>query len=542
MNDLIKLYFTIRYLKPIQVVNRFYRKLKRTPKLNISCVNRSKVFQDWLRIEYLPSSYIGHDEFSFLNESSYFTHWNDENKSKLWLYNLHYFDDLNAINAIARQDIHLSLISKWVGDNPIGVGNGWEPYPLSLRITNWIKYFLSFDLSNPKFDKSLYQQTHYLSHNLEYHLLGNHLFENAKALVFSGCYFDSSCSKKWLKKGLKILDKEISEQISEDGSNFELSPMYHNILLAGMLDLYNLASTYQRKELMVRKEYWKQIILKMIRYSLDMNHPDGEVSLFNDSAIGIAAKTRDLISYADRLGIQYRVEENSKDTLVYSHYLDAGYVVVESCKFKAHLDIAKVGPDYLPGHGHADTLSFEASFYGQRVFVNTGTSVYGLSEERLRQRKTAAHNTVEIDGKDSSEVWSGFRVARRAYPSFKHIVQNDDSLTISASHDGYMRLKGKVTHNRDWQFTDSQLVIHDKLTGLVSTASAFLHIHPDVEVKQVDRVIYLTLPNSQMLTLESNSEVLIEPSTWHPEFGKSIPNIKLVFPIKNQLLTVLVKF
>ena len=46
--------------------------------------------------------------------------------------------------------------------------------------------------------------------------------------------------------------------------------------------------------------------------------------------------------------------------------------------------------------------------------MNSGTSEYGLGEERQRQRGTAAHNTVVIDGENSSEVWAGFRVARRA--------------------------------------------------------------------------------------------------------------------------------
>ena len=69
-----------------------------------------------------------------------------------------------------------------------------------------------------------------------------------------------------------------------------------------------------------------------------------------------------------------------------------------------------MGPDYIPGHAHADTLSFELSIGAQRVFVNSGTSEYGLSPKRLNQRKTAAHNTVEVDGKDSSQVWSGLEL------------------------------------------------------------------------------------------------------------------------------------
>ena len=34
-------------------------------------------------------------------------------------------------------------------------------------------------------------------------------------------------------------------------------------------------------------------------------------------------------------------------------------------KVVAIIDVAKIGPDYLPGHGHADTLSFELSINTQ---------------------------------------------------------------------------------------------------------------------------------------------------------------------------------
>ena len=77
-------------------------------------------------------------------------------------------------------------------------------------------------------------------------------------------------------------------------------------------------------------------------------------------------------------------------------------------------DVADIGPDYIPGHGHADVLSFELSLFGKRVIVNSGISTYELSEDRYKQRSTELHSTITIDNKNSSEVWGGFRVANRA--------------------------------------------------------------------------------------------------------------------------------
>src|SRR5690606_4238812 len=111
-------------------------------------------------------------------------------------------------------------------------------------------------------------------------------------------------------------------------------------------------------------------------------------------------------------------------------------------------DVGRVGPDYLPGHAHADTLSFELSLHGRRVLVNGGTSTYEAGPLRLRQRGTAMHNALEVDGQDSSEVWSSFRVARRALPMNIRWADEGSVLVLEGSHHGYWRLPGKVVHSR----------------------------------------------------------------------------------------------
>ena len=78
------------------------------------------------------------------------------------------------------------------------------------------------------------------------------------------------------------------------------------------------------------------------------------------------------------------------------------------------IDVAEIGPSYLPAHGHADALTFELSLDGKRVVVDTGTQSYEDGPSRWAQRSTSAHITIEIDGQSSSEVWKSFRVGRRA--------------------------------------------------------------------------------------------------------------------------------
>ena len=64
------------------------------------------------------------------------------------------------------------LINRWIEYNPPFVGNGWEPYCLSLRITNWVKYISGKDIKKiPNlWLHSLAQQTAALSWQVEYHI------------------------------------------------------------------------------------------------------------------------------------------------------------------------------------------------------------------------------------------------------------------------------------------------------------------------------------------------------------------------------------
>ena len=157
--------------------------------------------------------------------------WDGSQREKLWRYNQHYFDDLNAKGAADRQEWHSQLLSDWVANNSPGIGSGWEPYPLSLRVVNLVKWATRGVQLHAEVVHSLSVQVRWLSERLEHHLLGNHLFANAKALVMAGVFFEGPEADKWLVKGLGILQREIPEQVLPDGGHFERSTMYHALVL-----------------------------------------------------------------------------------------------------------------------------------------------------------------------------------------------------------------------------------------------------------------------------------------------------------------------
>lgn len=525
---------TVRHLKPEQIYGRALNKLARPiPDLRVAPALSPRPGA-WAEPALKRQSLTGPNRFCFLNhtnavESS--ADWNRAGEDKLWLYNLHYFDDLNAVDAKNRQSWHRVLIERWIEENPPGLGNGWEPYPISLRLVNWIKWALGSAKLDESWRHSLAVQARWLAKSLEHHLLGNHLFANAKALVFAGCFFAGKEADEWRREGLQLLTGELAEQVLADGGHFERSPMYHAIILEDVLDLINLGTAYPGAIDAETLEHLRTTATLMLKWLDCMCHPDGRISFFNDAAFAIAAGGDALRAYAGRCNVAPAPKASSGLTAL----SDSGYIRLARDECVALLDTAPVGPDYLPGHAHADTLSFEFSLFGHRVIVNGGTSVYGTSAERLRQRSTAAHSTVEIDGASSSEVWSGFRVARRARPVGLSHEEGDGTISVSCAHDGYRRLKGKPTHHRTWRLEGGRLNVRDCIEGCYGEAIARFPLAPHCRTQFAPggkaHVGTIQIGDEHILSWRANAPGAIAETTWHPEFGLSVPNSTLVFPV-----------
>ena len=534
MSKLLIYFHTLKFLKFSQF---WYRALKkcRHPTVNVIKGKCRERVGAWVTHFIYEQKFLDEKTVRFLNRSGSVvdkTAWNDDSSEKLWLYNLHYFDDLNSFGSDDRRDLQAKWIKKWIHDNPASSGgNGWESYTLSLRIVNWSKAFLSGFKYDQNMINSLAQQADFLSQKLERHLLGNHYFVNLKALVFAGCFLDGYAADRWLKVGLNDLERELEEQILEDGGNFELSPMYHAIMLTDLLDLVNLANVFPDKipsNLVIKI---KKKISLMFSWLDSMSHIDRSISFFNDSAFAIAPDNEVINEYAEKLSVPIARGQhtNSKAGFSVNYLADSGYISVDDGYVKLLADVADVGPSYIPGHAHADTLSFEMSLGLSRLFVNSGTSEYGTGKERLRQRSTAAHNTVEINSLNSTEVWSGFRVAKRAnIVAFSYPVCSPHRVSFSATHDGYKKIGIKCLHQRSWIFEKCNLLIIDEIDGNFEQAIGYLHLHPDINIIESsisecrlvcgDYFVNISVTNGELSTVDS---------TWHPEFGKLVPNVAL---------------
>ncbi len=525
LNKFILLFNTVRYLKAKQVFYRIYyryRKVQLLKQEEASKLILSSEF-NWDIVRSTAQSMFVDDTVIFLNKRysiKDFGIWNDKSKSKLWLYNLHYFDDLNSLNSDERYEYHYRYIHRWIDENPPTSGNGWEPYTLSLRLVNLVKWCSRNNIQDKKILFSLAQQANALKQQFEYHILANHLFANAKALVFVGCFFDGVLGKDCLNKGLHVLKQEMKEQFLRDGAHFELSPMYHSVMLWDVLELIDLAIITNKKELTHEINKWREIAAQGINWLSLMCHPDNDISFFNDSTFSIAPKLKNIKEYAIKLDIRkISIDRGSIISMPDSGYSRINLSGKDSVLLINHSEIK---PSYQPGHAHADTLSFELSLLGQRVFVNTGISQYGVSAERNRQRSTLSHNTLNIDNKDSSEVWNGFRVARRAKVVEYTYEENRSKKIVTAAHDGYTRIDSRFIHRRSWSSNDCTLMISDFLEGASTVkACARYHIHPNVRIVEFsDNAASLKLPNGLIVNLKVvGGRMSRYPYDYFPEFG-----------------------
>lgn len=528
MGSFFRYLHTPRHLRAQQVVGRVWFKIALPGIDRRDAPKFAQADGPWVAPIARPQSYTPPSTARFLGverEVATAAAWNDPRFEKLWLYNLHYFDDLSCEADSAHREAQRSLIARWISENPPPKGNGWEPYPTSLRIVNWIKWGRLGGTLDDSTRQSLAVQARWLMTRTEWHILANHLFVNGKALVYAGLAFEGRGADRWLRDGLAILAHEVPEQILADGGHFEGSPMYHAIILEDLLDLVNAARAWPGRVSDRVIEQWIECAQSMIRWLDAMTHPDGGISFFNDAALSIAPKLTQLRAMAQRLS----VPGDSCAAQPIRLLPCSGYARASVGPAELLCDLAPVGPDYQPGHAHADTLSFELSLFGDRIVVNTGTSTYAPGPLRTFERSTKAHNTLEINGADSSEVWGAFRVARRARVVDASCRQSDGGVTILGAHDGYTRLRGAPIHRRRWLLVPDSLTIFDTIDGAFRSAVARVHLHPSVTLDSDHSV---RLPSGHRLSFAAHGGSLsLEHSSWHPEFGSIRENLCLVVSV-----------
>jgi uncharacterized heparinase superfamily protein len=462
----------------------------------------------------------------------------------LWQFHFGYHDYLLALlqreDADARRAAAVAhFLDEWQQAYPLAAADArrsaWHPYVISIRIESWVRLHTMLeeyegvwsDAQKNALTRGVEQMTRVLLRNLEKGTMANHLLRNIKALVFAGLFLDTATGAQARRIGMKLLARELREQVLDDGCHFERSPMYHVSMTNDVLDMAE-AITLAGSTV---PEFLADAAARMTDFLRRMRHPDGEIPFLNDSTSSFFLRTAEVLARGERLcnEMEWHAKNAPADRTKFARV--SGLHTVRTERGWLVFDGGNVGPDYQPGHAHCDTLSFEWSVDGHRFITDTGVFHYRESPERSYSRSTAAHNTVEIDGAEQSEIWKSFRVGRRARMRHAGREERDGVVILRGTHDGYTRIRRGLLHERAIVVADdSWIAVVDWLHGGGRHQyRSFLHLHPDVALEPATGRVELLRGDSRVTFLSGGPESLITMETeYYPAFGKKAPRRSLV--------------
>jgi uncharacterized heparinase superfamily protein len=530
----LRAFHTVRHLRARQIAYQAIRRVQPVPSIDGSSSHLPSLLRRRPVPQAEPTAAVFDGRtFCFLNQRRPWDgpdRWHPRGADDLWIFNLHYFKWLER----ARPDHGQRLILDWIAENRDPRSPGWQPYAISLRVREWIEWLQTHRHVPPavvdEVARSIASQVEWLGRRLEFNLMGNHLLENAIALCWAGASFHGPQSEGWLSQGERLFEREVRSQLGPDGSHEERSPMYQALLAEAMLRLAEVAECGGTPAAERVANTARSAGLSMLAALAPVVHPDGQYALMNDTAFGVAPT---LVSLQTRFGVQGVTDDVRRVRRCggfFAHRPSAGtYVVV---------DAGPIGPDHQPGHGHAGALSFELSARHRRVVTDTGVFTYASDQTRRYDRGTAAHNTVEIDGRDQSEVWGAFRCGRRSSILEAHAEDDREGSTVTAAYAGAIAGRS-VAHRR-------RLFVSDRMLAFVDTvraegdhlATLRLHVAPGLHVRHGRGCSIIDERGHAIAVLASEGFRWTESSSpYHPEFGLEIarPCLSARIPFRNEL-------
>jgi hypothetical protein len=477
-------------------------------------------------------------------------------------------------------------LDAWLEDNPWPYGVNWSrSMEVAVRAVNWM-WAAALFADAPEFTaalkrrflKAMLQHGDQILNNLEYtDNNGNHYLSNGVGLLFLGVLFaELAPARAWRKKGREIVWGEIERQVHPDGVDFEQGLGYHGLVSEFW---YSCVLLCERNGIEV-PPLVRERLQRMFDFMLAYTRPDGSFPQIGDNDDGRLAGIDDepvgshrghlavggaMFDRADLLG----AAGDALETAVWlcgprvlqqtrtapeprsQAFPAGGFYIMNTPDSSMAIDAGEVGMRGIGGHGHADVLSFDLWAAGAGVLVDSGTFTYS-ADAVLRQalRGTAAHNTVRIDGQDSSRLGIGrwlWLIENDARPFDLRWCSDSVCDEFVGSHTGYRRLEQPVTHTRRITFDKARHIwrIEDTLDG-VGTHLVEVFFHPGVPFQHEDDAIRLQAPQADIILLPPARTTASQHAGWISRgYGLREPATVLVYAttltLPTQLSTTLVR-
>ena len=383
------------------------------------------------------------------------------------------------------------LLQEWLVANPPKRGINWcSALEMAFRVQSWVHGLRLFegapDISNAvrrDMVVSAATQIDHITRNLSTWFSPNtHLTGEAAAILAAGCAWPQlPHAERWRSLGWQILCDESTKQIRADGVYFEQSAWYQ----AYTLDTFVFGMTWAEHAGLAIPDALRVRVRAAARALRAVTRPDGTIARLGDDDGGRALPLTPL-PFGDMTDSLWRAGYHLGDgSLIPPHdagrpsllwlegaaaydqmgrqaatvegrasvaLRDGGWVVMAEAAVvptRDHWLVFDVGPHgaLSHAHSHADALGIDLSVHGVPIFVDPGTMSY-VGQARRRYRSTAVHNTVTVDGADSSEQGTSFNWQSATDSTLQGFGRAGGATFVSGSHDGYYRLADPVRHHR----------------------------------------------------------------------------------------------
>ena len=428
--------------------------------------------------------------------------WKAADAPLLWRFHLYYWDWAWALAGEHQesdaQAVFTAIWESWRAAVAPGRGVAWHPYPAALRAWSFCGLYRQFARGSrieDRFLAELAAHAGFLRRNLETDVGGNHLIKNLKALAGLAVFFGD---ETLLARTLGRLRRQLAVQVLPDGGHYERAPAYHCQVLGDLVDIAGLLNAAGHDE----PAELAEAIIAMRGWLGTVLTPRGNVPLLNDGF----PVSQELLSWLTP----------AAPPEVPLHVLqESGLVRATIGGWHVLADIGPPCPRELPAHAHADSLGCVVHVDKEPLLIDTGTSTYAPGPARDRERSTAAHNTLEVDCRDSTEVWGAFRAGRRARVLGVSVSADTLAVQVEAAHDGYRNLPGRPRHRRRWSVRAHELRIDDTVTGRGRHhVTVRWHLAPDTGVRLVPGGAVVTTGAGEIsVTVAASSEPTVAVAT-----------------------------
>jgi uncharacterized heparinase superfamily protein len=418
---------------------------------------------------------IGQFNFGEIGEFTSIDPWVTDYSNSGVANSLHTFGWLKDVDAIANVDMAKrrirSLVNDWMLHNSKWSAPAWEGPVLATRIANWLEYYDQYFAKSSRalrtrlLSQIVIQLVH-LNRLFKFELESTEKFIALKALIYGAICLPSK--KKKLCYFIRKLESEIEQQILLDGGHFSRSPSEQKVILQILIDIRRVFIESQNPipdslQLAIDR------MSSMLRF---FRHLDGRLALFNGSREEDAKSIDSTLIQADTRGQPPRSAP------------DSGFERLLSGRLLILADTGAPARPFRGGGAHAGTLSIEVSVGQERMIVNCGSAIESEATWQMAQRMTAAHSTLSVEDRNSSEILNDGGLGRSAKITTYSRRDTETELCFEATHDGY-RPVFDLEHSRKVEVLRNEEGVRG--SEIISTSGEFsfavrFHLHPTVAV------------------------------------------------------------